>query len=343
MSDQNSIMDAWNCEKIQYIRKIVLEDQLEKICNMNYCHYAAKSEYINLETAKNDDPRFNHIIDQIMEGRTVLDSPPYELDICTSALCNLNCTTCHSKPKYKKVDHQLEEKLYTQIIPEILPGISRLFLNGAGEVFFNPYSRKFLQSLDSNRYPSLQIHILTNGTLFTPKLWESIRQNRYAVMSVSIDAASQETYEKLRRNGNWNILRRNLDFMSELRRQNAFYWFAINFVVMKSNFREMKEFVELGRKLGCDQINFQRIYGPANTRENINFTQNKKIFREVAEILQDPIFDLPEVNTAQINDYRKYAGKKISWMDNLKTQLLEKLFYWPAQALLLKDKYLNKH
>lgn len=339
LTAHNSIMEIWNSERNQYIRQIVLDDQLEKICHMNYCPHAAKSEYFNLEDMKNDDPNFNHIIDQIMAGRIVMDSPPYELAICFSASCNLKCNTCHSKAKYQKIDADFDEKLYTKIIPEILPNISRLFLNGAGEVLFNPYSRKFLQTLDSNRYPSLKIQLFTNGTLFTPKLWESIRHNRYASIAVSVDAASPETYQRVRRNGNWEILRQNLDFISELRRQNIFGYFIINFIVMKSNYQEMKSFVELGRKLGCDKIEFQRIYGTADIRENINLTRNKKIFGEVGKILQDPFFNLPEVFTSQIDDYRKYAGLRISLVDILITKLIESLCYWPTQSFLLMGKH----
>lgn len=315
LTEDNSIMDLWNGEKMQYIRQALLDDRLGKICDFKYCPYAIKKEYLNLEAIKYDDPRYIQIIDQIIAGKTVLDSPPYTLFLANSEQCNLRCSMCDTRHQYPESDRQLDERLFSRVIPEILPGISRIFMSGNGEVLLNQYSRKFLQTLDSERYPQLRIRLLTNGTLFTPELWKSINHNHYENISVSIDAATKETYEKIRVNGKWDALRQNLEFIGGLRRQNIFSHFCVTFVVMRSNYKEMKEFVELGLSLGCDRIVFQKIFGRADIRENINLTNNLKVFAEIGNILADPIFQRPEVDTTQIEEYRKYAGKKVSVRD----------------------------
>lgn len=323
LTDQNSIMDIWNGEKIQYIRRAVLDDQLDKVCNFEYCPNAIKNEYLDLEALKRDDDNFNHIIDQIMAGRTLMDKPPFTLVIANSGKCNLKCIMCTSNDTYIKNDDLFNEKLFTKILPEILPGISYLHLEGNGEVFSHPQSVKFLQSLDPNRYPSLKIHFLTNGTLFTPELWGSINHNTYRYIAVSIDAALKETYEKIRRNGNWDVLQRNLKFIAELRRTGAFHYFRINFCVMLSNYKEMKDFVKLGLSLGCDEIHFQKIYGSVNIKENINLTNNKRIFVEIGKTLTDPVFSRPEVNTTLITEYRKYATKGVYIWDDMISKVKE--------------------
>ncbi|MCL6588574.1 MAG: radical SAM protein [Firmicutes bacterium] len=327
----NALMDIWNSEIMQQIRRAVLDDELEKVCNFEYCLYAMLSEYRDLEAQKNDDPNFNHTIDQIIAGKTILDTPPNVFHVSNSGRCNLNCVMCEAKTL--KEDDLFNEKLFTRIIPSILPTLSRISLQGYGEALFNPHSRRFLQTLDASRYPHLKIQLFTNGLLFGPKLWETIKHNCFEYVSVSIDAASKETYEKIRRNGNWDILRKNLEFISELKRQNVFN-FAINFIVMKSNYREMKDFAELGLRLGCDRICFQKIWGTTDVRENINFTHNRKIFAEVGEILADPIFSRPEVDTTQIDEYRKYQGKSASFRDALITKAKESLYYFPIKPAL---------
>lgn len=342
LTPSNSVMDIWNNERMQYIRKAVLEDKLVKVCNFDYCPLAIKSEYFHLKTLKkDDDPNFNHIIDQIMAGRTILENPPYTLEIANSGKCNLRCIMCESHDKFRKNDHSLDQKIFTQILPEILPKTSKLFLVGNGEVFFNQYSRKFLQSPDPGRYPSLRIQLLTNGTMFTPRLWETIRHNRYESISVSIDAASKETYEKIRKNGKWDILLQNLKFISELRRQNAFYWFTISFCVMKSNYMEMKDFVELGLALGCDKIVFQKIIGRADIRENINLTHNRRIFIEIANTLADPIFHRPEVDITIIQQYQRYLGKRATSWDDFRTQIKEKFLYIPLKISFWMTQYFS--
>ncbi|HEX3045066.1 MAG TPA: radical SAM protein, partial [Bacillota bacterium] len=287
---------------------------------------AIENKSLNLDwMKKDDDPNLNRILDQIMAGKTILDSPPYMLEVANSKRCNLNCIMC--KPVIPQDDDVISEKLFTQIIPEYLPGLSRIFLTTHGETFFNPYTRKFLQSLDAKRFPSLQIQLLTNGTMFTPELWESISHNHYESIYVSIDAASKDTYERIRHNGNWDILRRNLDLISELRGRNIFKDFRISFIVMRSNYKEMKDFVELGITLGCDQIIFQKISGLAEPEENITFNKDKKVLAEIAALLADPVFSRPGVNTTLIDDYRRYAGKAGFLQDNILIRLKRRLVY----------------
>lgn len=334
LSYKNAIMDIWNSEKLQTIRRAVLNDDLSGVCNFNYCPYAISKEYVDLESIKNDDPSFNRVIDQIMAGKTELETPPYMFTVSSSGRCNLECVMCQADQKYSRYDDLLDEKIFTEVLPEILPGLSRLYLMGNGEAFFNPHSRKFLQAPDAARYPGLKIDLLTNGTLFTPKLWETIRHNQYDKIGVSIDAATGETYESIRRNGNWDRLRRNLDLIADLRAKNVFASFTIYFCVMKSNYLEMKKFVELGKAIGCDRIEFTKIFGNV-IEENINLTTNKKIFAEIAAILEDPIFNQPGVSTLMIDDYRNHAGKAITVVDRMVTRGRELGLYLPTKTLNL--------
>lgn len=334
-----SIMDIWNNAQMQYLRKAILEDRLDKVCNYKSCPYAIKNENLNLEEMKNDDQNFNTIIDQIINGQTVLDTPPHVIQIANSGKCNLKCVMCQTNDKCQKDDDYFDEILYTKIIPHTLPGISRISLSGNGEVFFNPNSRRFLQTLDPNQYPNLKIELYTNAMMFTPKLWETIKHNHYDNIFVSIDAASKETYEKIRVNGKWDVLQQNLRFISELRKQNIFTHFCINFCVMKSNYHELREFAKLGLDLGCDRIFFQKVVGLADIRENINFLNNKKAFVEIANLLNDPIFQNPRVDTTVIDQYqKKYLGKSVSWLNRLSTTIKEWLFYFPTKLILMLTK-----
>lgn len=110
---------------------------------------------------------------------------------------------------------------------------------------------------------------------------------------------------------------------------------------MKSNYTEIKDFVELGLTLGCDRIVFQKIFGYADIRENINFTNNKKIFSEIADILADPIFSHPRVDTTVIDSYRKYRGKKVFFLNGLISKGQEWLFYLPIKALFWHARYFS--
>lgn len=336
-TDDNGLMSVWNSDRLQSIRRAVLDNNLAGVCNFDYCPHAISREYVDLESAKNDDEKFNLIIDQIIAGKTKLETPPYMFTISSSPQCNLDCVMCQAEHVNSRSDAMLEEKIFSEILPEILPSLSRLYLMGNGEVFFNPHSRKFLQTLDASRYPSLTVDILTNGNLFTRKLWESVSHNRYGAIGVSIDAATKETYQRIRKKGNWDLLRQNLDFISELRSKNIFTSFSIYFCVMKSNYREMKQFVELGKAVGCDNIEFTKIFGDV-FEENINLTGDKRIFAEIGSILADPIFRQSGVNTLMIDDYRDYVGKEVTAVDRIMTKGKELGLYLPTKVKNLLSK-----
>ena len=141
LTAETSLMDIWNGAKIQQIRQAVLDDRLEEVCNFEYCPHAAKVGYPNLDIMMDNfkDPNFNRRIDYIRAGQTVVDVPPYNLVAANFGSCNLNCIMCTSNHRYIQNDIQLNEKLYTQIIPEMVPGISRLHLGANGEIFSTPW------------------------------------------------------------------------------------------------------------------------------------------------------------------------------------------------------------
>ncbi len=114
------------------------------------------------------------------------------------------------------------------------------------------------------------------------------------VLSVSIDAARPETYERLRRPAKWPVLMSNLEVLSDMRRSRTVRYLQINFVVQEDNYREILDFVALGRRLGVDNIWFQRLtnYGAFNegtfVRADVTSPRHPG-HAELLEILRDPI------------------------------------------------------
>ncbi len=327
-----SIMDIWNGERMQYIRKAILENKLDKVCNFKYCPYAIENKDINVEWGWGDD-HYKAIIEQIHKGKTKLETAPYELIVAGSGQCNLRCVMCRSHDGFIPDQDKFDEHLYSKLLPEILPLVSRILLTGNGDPIFNKHSRNFLQNLDAEKYPSLKIKLQTNANLLTPHIWDTIKHNNYESIHVSIDAATKETYEKVRKNGKWDLLMKNLKLISELRHQGVFSKFSISFVILKSNYKEIKSFAELGKELGCDMILFQKDYTVVNIIENINLTNHKRIKIEIAQILKDPIFSEPQVNTLLIDEYRQYSSLKSNIIDRTFTKLKGAILQYPILSM----------
>src|SRR5262249_40692202 len=135
------------------------------------------------------------------------------------------------------------------------------YVCGGGEAFSSRHIRSILSALNRDEYPGLYLHLISNGQLITPQRWNEYPDLPEMIwtISISIDAARPETYEKLRRPGKWAPLMRNLEHIAAMRRAGKIRNFWINFVVQKANYREMLDFVALGERLGVDKVWFQRV------------------------------------------------------------------------------------
>tara|TARA_A100001015_G_scaffold22143_1_gene25156 strand:+ start:14865 stop:15281 length:417 start_codon:yes stop_codon:yes gene_type:complete len=82
--------------------------------------------------------------------------------------------------------------------------------------------------------------------------------NNMDELGVSIDGASQETYEKLRLGGKWDKIVEALECMADLKNKHKFL-FCLHMVVQQDNWHEIESMLELGHRYNADRIYFNKI------------------------------------------------------------------------------------
>jgi MoaA/NifB/PqqE/SkfB family radical SAM enzyme len=177
------------------------------------------------------------------------------------------------------------------------------YISGGGEAFASKHYRSILAALNRTEYPELYLYLITNGQLTTAERWRQFPDllEMIGILSVSIDAASGETYERLRHPGKWPPLMKNLELIAEMRRSESIRRFEINFVVQEENYREIPEFVELGTRLGVVSIWFQRLtnYGAysegAFAKADVTSPAHPK-HPELLDILRSPVMSHPAID-----------------------------------------------
>jgi hypothetical protein len=146
---------------------------------------------------------------------------------------------------------------------EVLEEAKLVYITGSGDPFGSPFFRRWLQTMKLEKMPKLEkIHLHTNALLWTRRLWETIPEGTRALVrsaTVSIDAATAETYAVNRRGGDFHTLLERLAFISELRRVGPLEYLEIHMTVQANNFREMPAFVDMARRFGCDRAAFHRL------------------------------------------------------------------------------------
>jgi len=255
--DDVSFEDSWQSKSSLAFRKSILDGSF-RYCDKANCSFIL-SGLPSREDAKLESPRLAKIIEQNISA---VEPEGLEIVFEHDNSCNLACPSCRveliSHPKAATA--AMDQKYYYLL--DILKRSSKLVVAGNGDPFFSRHYRKILALINPTIAPNLKIDFVTNAMLFTPQTWESY-SNLHTMMggiSISIDAATAKTYEKVRLLGNFSKLQANLEFISGLRKRDVFSFFIIQFVVQADNFREMEDFVEMGERLGVDGVIFQRIF-----------------------------------------------------------------------------------
>ena len=247
---------VWNSDAAVEIRRSILDGDFS-YCSRTLCSFITAQKL----------PRKDEIEDPILRGyidhhTTTLPESASLVQLNYDTTCNLACPSCRTEILVAKADEQdAYSRAKDRVILPLLKRAGSSYISGGGEAFASKHCRSILAGLNQREYPGLRLHLITNGQLLTPQTWNAFPNlaEVVGILSVSIDAARAESYEKLRRPGKWSTLMSNLEFIAGMRRSGQIRKFWINFVVQKENFREMLDFVELGARLGVDKIWFQRV------------------------------------------------------------------------------------
>ena len=298
--------DIWNGPVIQELRRSILDG------DYTYCSKMLCARALNGTLEKNEDIT-DPIMRKILENKsTVIDNPPRFIVLSHDETCNIACPSCREEIIAVKNDAREKMDKFTDkhILPLLDGANTYICLSGDGDPFASKHYRRFLQNLDPVKHGNLMIDFQTNGLLLTPEAWDSFSHIHHAIRGarVSIDAASAETYEDVRRPGKWSQLTQNMEFMAELRRSGKFKHLCICFVVQKKNYKEMPAFVELGQKWSADEILFSRLFPVLHSgSQNIEaFNQNAIAdeghpeHSEFLKILAHPIMRSKGVNLTNI-------------------------------------------
>lgn len=189
---------------------------------------------------------------------------PKHLNLSYDLSCNLSCPSCRNGPimatheERKKLEHVRD-----QIVLPLLEdkAAESVYITGSGDAFGSPHFRGVLKQLCDPKFAHVQITLGTNGQLLTPRMWEEFQplHARFRDITMSIDGATPETYERLRRGSTWEKLLRTMSILEHARRARVIRRVMVNMVVQEQNFLEMRRLIELCQGWAVDGIRFYRI------------------------------------------------------------------------------------
>lgn len=200
------------------------------------------------------EPKENEALamEEFRAGVLKVRSTPRMLTLETTSRCNLRCVMCpHAISAVQRPKH-LDEALVARMGRFIQQAVS-IQLHGIGEPLASPAFWQLLNFLPD--YYQCESSINTNLTLLDEKRLKRLLDSNLKVINVSLDAATTETYQKIR-GFSFEEVVANIKRLLRLRSDNGkrFPLLYLNMTMMRSNIEEVPKFVELAVSLGADCV-----------------------------------------------------------------------------------------
>ena len=179
----------------------------------------------------------------------VLKSYPQRLVLETTSGCNLNCIHCARSSTDFKVSN-MSTQLLRKHLSSFLPKAHDISLFSWGE----PLVNQELAAIYNWANTSPDIFILTNGLDFGPKECQTYIRQGLKYLNFSVDGASEETYNNIRKGSNFKTVIKNIENAVKFKKHSLSPHIRLVMVIMRNNVSELPALVLLGHSLGVDEI-----------------------------------------------------------------------------------------
>lgn len=221
---------------------------------------------------------------------------PYDIQNLRLAIddsCNLRCPSCrnelifHQSGKKFRLGKQLADKV-NEWLREFSERLT-VHIGSDGDPFASHVYRYFMEHTPQK--DNISYSLLTNGLMLPdfhtkiPHIMPKLKR-----LGISIDGASERTYEKLRVGGRWIKILHALQ-QAKLLKEEYRFEFHLHMVVQKDNWHEMSAMAELAERYNVDQVFLNKI---EDWKTNLDFseqdfTSRADFLKELAKARKHPV------------------------------------------------------
>ena len=191
---------------------------------------------------------------------------PSQILVDAAEVCNLACIHC-PHPEFKKSEHYggryVDPDLNAKMVDEVRQhgrGCTQYIRYASnGEPLAHPHIYDMIDY--AAQHSGVPVTLTTNGTFMTAKRAERLLAAGVAVVDVSIDAYTPETYAAIRLNGDLAVTRSNVLGLLQLAKQApAKTKVVVSYVEMPQNAHETGAFEKFWKDQGVDYVVVRRLH-----------------------------------------------------------------------------------
>lgn len=196
-------------------------------------------------------------ISKLFKRQFVWGYPPI-LMVEPTNICNLKCPMCPSgNGEMKRKMGQLTFDNYKKLLDDIGSYLIQIQLWNQGEPFLN---KSFLDFVHYANEKGIMTHTSTNGHFIrTDEDAENLIKSGLDQLIFSMDGTNQETYEKYRVGGDYQLVMETLERIanSKQKLQSKTPLVELQFLVFKHNKDEIDQIIAMSKRLMLNRISFK--------------------------------------------------------------------------------------
>ncbi len=171
--------------------------------------------------------------------------------------CQLRCVMCHfAHPEFKESPVTMDRELLEKVAAEVFPRAHDVVLSSSAEPLLAKELPRALELCREHGVPNF--HFSTNCLALTDAIMDTIIDVQMPVLTVSCDAATKETFEKIRKPGKLEPFLRRFDIIAARKKARGSELPAVSVtcVLMRSNIREVPQMIRFFKDRGVRDMNF---------------------------------------------------------------------------------------
>ncbi|HWC99681.1 MAG TPA: radical SAM protein [Candidatus Sulfopaludibacter sp.] len=195
---------------------------------------------------------------ELAHGKATVVSTPPKLQFARNNVCNFKCVYCSDhRPGNQIPRNHLEGEVWQNLV-KLIPQSEQLAFHGISEFFVDT---EFFDILGRSAAAGATLRLNTNGSVCTPRHLDALANYPgYLNINFSLDAATPETFLRIRGQDFWKIVQKIKSYMDRFESRRSESWITLSFVINRSNVKEMLPFLFLAKALKVDGVTFYRMH-----------------------------------------------------------------------------------
>jgi len=219
---------------------------------------------------------------------------PSFIEVEVTTRCNLKCIMCEHT-YWSEPNREMTFEQFKNIIDQF-PRLKWIGLTGIGESFLNKDFMKMLRYVKSK---GVIVELYDTFFFIDKKFAQELINLKVDRIFGSIDAATKETYERIRVGSDFERVIKNVSDLFQLKKKNGAHFPEISFhyIINKHNVHELFQYVDLIGSIAKGE------------EVTIQFTRMLHEFKEV----KDLFMEIPEDTRKAAEDKARSFGIKLIW------------------------------